>query len=487
VIGSHERMAPGDYLMHRGDKNPRTRSGVMSIELLEHAPDWDVFLETFDRASRVVTRMRQRVVVPAFPTTSPRWVVDPDFDLHFHVRRTRLPEPASHRQLLDFAETIQQSPFDPARPLWEAWLIEGLPEGRAALVTHLSHAVTDGMGGVALFEQIYDMEKDAPVRTMPALPVPGEVSPTDLAREGLSELPGAVTAAARSIGSGAATLALRLARHPRSTAGTTLDYARSVGRVLGSASAAPPSPLLRRRGARTRTVTADLALADLRGAAKALGGSVNDAYLAAVCATLRLYHEGKGVPVHTMSLAIPVSLRTEDDVEGGNHFTGLNIAAPVGETDPARRMRLIHQQVVTGRAEPAIDVLGRVVSPLALLPDVLIEPLAGSVTPADVQASNVPSYPVDTWFAGAKVLAQYGAGPLPGVALMLVMVTRAGRCFVSARYDRDAISDDSAFESALNAGFAEVLETGRATKEPAVKRTRPKRSPSTGRLKPVQS
>ncbi|PWQ88779.1 wax ester/triacylglycerol synthase family O-acyltransferase, partial [Enterococcus faecium] len=88
-----------------------------------------------------------------------------------------------------------------------------------------------------------------------------------------------------------------------------------------------------------------------------------------------------------------------------------------------------------------------------LLPDPVLETMAGSIVNADVQASNVPVYAGDTFIAGAKVLRQYGIGPLPGVAMMVVLVSRSGYCTITARYDRASITDQDLFARCLLAGF----------------------------------
>src|SRR6201998_3705019 len=154
-----DELGPVDYLMHRGEANPRTRSGIMALELLDTTPDWERFRTRFENASRRVLRLRQKVVVPTLPTASPRWVVDPDFNLDFHVRRMRVAEPGSLRQVFDLAEVMLQSPLDIARPLWTATLIEGLADGKAATLLHLSHAATDGVGSVERFAQIYALAR----------------------------------------------------------------------------------------------------------------------------------------------------------------------------------------------------------------------------------------------------------------------------------------------------------------------------------------
>lgn len=112
------------------------------------------------------------------------------------------------------------------------------------------------------------------------------------------------------------------------------------------------------------------------------------------------------------------------------------------------------------REERAIDVVGAIAPVLSLLPDTILESVAGSVVNSDVQASNVPIYPGDTFLAGAKILRHYGLGPLPGVAMMVVLISRGGYITVTVRYDRAAITDGALFARCLQQGFDEVLALG---------------------------
>src|SRR4029078_12360217 len=129
-----EELSALDQILHRGEANPRTRSGIMTLEILDSDPDWEVCRRRFDNASRKVRRLRQKVVTPTLPTVAPRWVIDPDFNLDFHVRRIRISQPGTLRQVLDIAEVAAQSPVDISRPLWTATLIEGLEGGGAAIM-----------------------------------------------------------------------------------------------------------------------------------------------------------------------------------------------------------------------------------------------------------------------------------------------------------------------------------------------------------------
>jgi diacylglycerol O-acyltransferase / wax synthase len=481
--GQPDELSPLDYLLHRGEAHPATRSAFLDLEILDRPADWGRLREAMDRASRVVIRMRQKVVVPPVPATPPRWVVDPDFDLDYHLRRVALPAPGTLRQLLDMAEVTLQSPLDTSRALWEAVYVEGLEGGRSALLIKLSHAITDGLGGLALFEQIYDTEREPEPRPMPPVPVPRDLSGEDLLRDSLRQLPATTfTAGRKALGRAAGTLG-RLVTRPGPVLAGAIGFADSARRMLGPMPA-EPSPLLRRRSLVTRTLVLELPLAELRAAAKAVtvpggrgpaavggkastvgapGGtaSVNDAYLAALCGGLGRYHEVLGVPVDALPLALPVSLRTGDDPASGNRFAGVTIAAPVSEPDPAERMKLIRGQVIARRKEPAIDVIGRLAPVLSLLPDEALHEVIDRITPPDIQASNVPGYAQETFLAGARVDRQYGLGPMPRVGMMAILVSRAGTCTVSFRYDTASFTSADQLEKCLQAGFDEIVELGR--------------------------
>ena len=444
-----------DLLMHRGEASPRTRSGIMALEILDATPDWERFRSLFENASRKVLRLRQKVVMPTLPTAPARWVVDPDFNLDFHVRRVRVPQPGTLRDVLDLAEVMLQSPLDISRSLWTATLVEGMEGGKAATLLHLSHAVTDGVGATAMFAEIYDLERDARPRPAPPLPVPEDITGNDLMREGLNHLPGAILGGFVGAVTGGLGLMGRAVTSPASALFGAIEYARSGRRMVRRA--ADPSPLLRRRSLSTRTEAIEMKLGDLHRAAHAAEGSINDAYLAGLCGAFRLYHEALGVPVNSLPMAVPVNLRAEADPAGGNRFAGVNLGAPVGAADPVVRIQKIRKQMISRREEAAIDLIGAVAPVLTLLPDSVLQAMSGSVIASDVQASNVPIYPGETFIAGAKVLRQFGLGPLPGVAMMVVLISRGGFATVTTRYDRAAIADQDLWARCLRGGFDEVL------------------------------
>lgn len=456
-------VAPIDYLMYRGETDPRTRSSMMSVEILDRVPDWDRLRADLDRASRVVTRLRQRVVAPVLPIVPAQWVVDPQFDLGYHVRRIRVPEPGTLRQLLDLAQTALAGPLDVRRPLWEATLVEGVSAegGQAALLWKLSHSITDGVGGMELDRQIRSYERDPDRGPMPPPPAPQVVASADVVRTAALRLPSSMVAGARRGAGGALALAGWTLRHPVQAITGAGRFAGSVQRMLGPPPV-EPSPLLRSRSLSRRLETVDVPLDGLRRAAKDHGCSVNDAYIAAVCGVLRLYHERLGAPVDAVPLVLPVSVRDDHDPAGGNQWAIVRIAAPVGEPDPVQRMLAIREHVMSGRAEPAINAADAMAPLLARLPMPLVMALGNENIKTDVQASNIPGHRQDTYIGGAKVLRNMPFGPLPGAAMMMVMLSHVGRCHVGINYDTASVTEPELFACCLREGFDEVIGSQRS-------------------------
>jgi len=457
---------PVDAVLLRGDENAAARSPIMALYVLDDAPSWPRVTDAFERASRSVPRLRQRVVATGVPFALPYWVVDPDFDLDYHLRRIRLPGPGTLRELLDFAQVHGTVPLDRSRPLWDATLVEGLdPEdcgGRAALVLKASHAVGDGMAGMAMALALFDVEPDRDLPPMPELPAVDSFGARDIARMRAQRWPALLPV--RSADTARRTAAawrtavwrpMDAATSAVDTAGKTVQWARSLARTLSPA--APPSPVWRERGLRRRYSVLEVPLATLRRAGKAAGGTLNDAYLAAVLGGISRYHEQSGCPIEEIAMAVPVSRRTQKDPADGNRFAGARFAGPAGERDPAARIRRIHELMLSSRAEPALDALRTFAPVIARLPNAAFDGLYGLAMTHDVQVSNLPGYPMPVYLAGQQVRRIYPFGPVPGVAAMIVLTSHVGVCYVGINVDPAAVRNAALFDSCLHDGFAEVL------------------------------
>jgi diacylglycerol O-acyltransferase / wax synthase len=201
-----------------------------------------------------------------------------------------------------------------------------------------------------------------------------------------------------------------------------------------------------------------VSLSELRAAAKAAGGSVNDAYLAALLGAFRCYHEHFGVTLETLPIAIPISTRRDDDSFGGNRIAGARLHAPIGVRDPRERIQRIQALVAAARSEPALDAASLAAPIISRLPGPLLTRVSRSATQAnDLQASNVPGIGHAVYIAGARVTHLYPFGPLPGCAAMVTLVSHAGTCCIGANVDRAAITDTDLFAACLRQGFDEVL------------------------------
>lgn len=452
--GTERHMNALETLMWRAEADPRMRATTVAVELLDGTPDWDRLLAAHDWGTRYVARARERVLEPAWPLglsgfQPPAWVVDEHFDLSYHLRRVRLPEPGGMAQLLELAQTFAMTPFDRKRPPWEATLVEGLTGGGAAYLVKMHHSLTDGMGGIQLLTLLHSRVREH-TPDKPQVPV-ARPRPVDHADLFTRQLRGASRVATRLAGG-----ALDLLTRPE----RAVSFARSLQRVLGPAPA-PGSPLLAERSLSWRFLSHEVPLADLKAAARAAGGSVNDAFLAALLGAFRLYHERKDVPLDVMPIAFPISLRADEHAAGGNRFAGARMAGPVGEADPVERIRLVREFVLTARAEPAGDALSVLAPALVALPGTVLGQLSGALTGSnDLQASNIRGVGHPVYLAGARVTHLYPFGPRPNIPAMITMVSHDGTCCVGANVDPAAITDVDLFAECLRAGFAEILAIG---------------------------
>ncbi len=454
-------MSDADALMWNIEKDPILRSTIVAVGILDRAPDWDRLRERFLRASIAIPRFRQRVISPPLRIGPPRWAYEPDFDLSFHLKRFSVAAPGTHRQLLDAIAPIAQSSFDRARPLWECTILDGLEDGRAAMVMKVHHSVTDGVGGVELLTQLVDLERDAPER-LKNRPAPNaEVFEAgDLLRESIAH----TTRRWLGIGSRVPGTLLRTttsaARDPIGSAAGAALTARSIGKTLAPASA-PMSPIMVQRGMGRWLATFDVALDDLKRAAKVAEGSVNDAFVAGACGGLARYHARHGAAVDELRMTMPINIRTEGASTAGNQFAPARFPVPTNLDDPVERMQTIRQLVLSWRGEPALGLTGTLAGVLNRLPTQTTTALFGGMLKCvDFVTSNVPGSPLPVFVAGAGVDRFYAFGPPSGAAVNITLMSHIDTCCIGVVVDTAAVPDPEALLDDLQAGFAEITALG---------------------------
>ncbi|MGX7693586.1 wax ester/triacylglycerol synthase domain-containing protein [Gordonia polyisoprenivorans] len=450
--GTEPHMSPVDTVMWRGDSDRRLRGTICMLEIYDRVPDWDRLIAAHEWGSRMAPRFRQRVIDSPFGTGTPSWAIDPEFDLHYHVRRLRLAGDGSMRELLSTCEQLAMTALDPARPPWEGYLIEGLPDGKAAYFLKGHHALTDGLGAIIALAQLHSTTREPkPDKPQPPEPAPVNVSALEVLRRQIGDEVARVPHRVDVVVSGARALV-----DPKRALSKVLRYGRSVPRVAGLVSP-PGSPLLAHRSLSWRFAAFEVPFADLRAAGSAVRASVNDVYLGGLIGGFRIYHERLGRSVEAIPVAIPISVRRPEDPEGGNRIAVGRMAGPVGIADPFERVLTIREQVRAARTEPAVDVFNTMGSVLAWIPGRLLGQFSGATSGNDLQASNVPGIPWETFVAGAKVERMYPFGPLPGCAVMATMITHNGIACLGINFDAASITEPEIFAESVVAGFDEVL------------------------------
>nr|WP_221247306.1 wax ester/triacylglycerol synthase domain-containing protein [Gordonia humi] len=446
-------MSAVDTVMWRGDSDRRLRSTISMVEIYDCEPDWDRLVAAHDWGSRMAPRFRQRVVESPLRTGTPSWQVDPDFDLHYHLRRVRSAGDGSMRELFTLCEQLAMTPLDPARPPWEGYLIDGLADGKTAYFLKAHHALTDGLGAILVLAQLHSTSRDPiPGKPQPPAPPSKDMSAVDVLIRQIGEEIARVPKLA-----GLAVDGVRALTDPKEAVRRVLRYGRSVPRVAGLISV-DGSPLLAGRSVSWRFSAFEVEFAALRAAGKAVGASVNDVYLGGLIGGFRRYHERKGVAVEAIPVAIPISVRSDDDAAGGNRIAVGRLAGPVGIADPFERVLTIREQVRAARGEPAVDVFNTIGPVVAWLPGPVLTQFSGTTSQNDLQASNVPGIPWETFVAGAKVERMYPFGPLPGCAVMATMITHNGVACLGLNIDAAAVTDIELFADCLVEGFDEVLD-----------------------------
>ncbi len=469
------RMSSADALMWAVEKDPLLRSTITFVSLLDQTPERDRFVRVMERATRVVPRLRQRVVGHPYSIAPPRWEIDANFDLSYHLRFMRAPVPtpeqltdpagSATRQALDLAQPIGMQGFDRARPLWEITLVDGLADGKAAIIGKVHHAISDGVGGVKLQMAMLDIERDPADEIDDSAPVPESLMPRSLG-EAQRIVDAAVFEARRQFGvlaglAGAAANTADRFRHDPVGVGTDVVRTGSSMVRLFSLASKPMSPLMTNRSLSVHFDTIAVPVEDMKAAARIVGGKLNDSFLAAVAGGLRKYHVLHGhSEIEMLRMTMPINIRTEASADkAGNQFVPARFPLPIGIDDPVMRMNAIRELVADQRAEPALALSEPIANVLHRLPSTATTAMFGSMAKGiDFVTSNVPGVPFTVYFAGAKVEGQIALGPLGGSAANITLVSYGENLDIGINVDPAAIPDPAVFTACLREGFDEIMK-----------------------------
>ncbi len=452
------RMSDSDALMWTVEKDPMLRSTITAVLMLDQAPEPEHLRHLLERGTRLVPRMRQRVRANTFSIAPPRWEVDPNFDLNYHLRRVRAAGDRDLRSVLDLAQPMAMQGFDRARPLWEMVVVEDLADGGAAIIMKIHHAITDGVGAVQIALVLFELERAAELPDLPEAPDVVVLGQVARMRDAFEHESRRNLGIAKRLPDAAASAAASAVADPVGTAARLAETGASLARLTAPA-IVPMSPLMAQRSLSVHFDTVTIGLDDAKAAARAAGGRLNDAFMAATAAGFRRYHEAHDTPIESLRVSMPINLRDADSADAtGNNFAPARFLLPTDRTDPIEAMTEIRALVAAQRAEPALSIVEPLARVLNRFPTSMTTSLFGAMLRGiDLVASNVPGAPIELFTAGARVQSMYALGPMAGAAVNVTLLSYLDDIHIGINLDPAAVTDPKLFVQCYRDGWDEVL------------------------------
>ncbi len=311
---------------------------------------------------------RRRLVEVPFGLDRPYWINDPNFDIDFHLRHIAVPGNGDEYQMGDLVGRLIGRQMDRSRPLWEAYVIDGLPDGDFAVLTKVHHSTIDGASGAEMLAIMLDPAAPGEDRwRAERIPGTGELlarTAVEVARtpakalrlqvKALTEL-GRITRArgfddaANQIRKGlpgpAGAVARSLLGDPRPD-----DPDRPP---LLPAFGGPRTPFNAPITSHRRFAYRSAPLAHIKQLKNACGATINDIVMAVCSGALRRYlADHDALPEENLIAMVPVSIRTGDEEERWSNRVGA-IFAPLPTTteEPLQRVAEVHQAMVDGKGQ----------------------------------------------------------------------------------------------------------------------------------------
>ena len=382
----------------------------------------------------------------------PMWRENCEVDLDYHVRPYRVDTPGGRRQLDKAVGEIASTPLDRSRPLWEMYFIEGLANGRIAVLGKIHHALADGVASANLLARGMDLQggSQADRDSYAADPAP---SKSELVRSAFADhmrqigrLPGVVRYTAQGV------------RRVRQSS-------RKLSPELTRPFTPPPTFMNHKVDPVRRFATATLALADVKQTGKQLGVTINDMVLAISAGALRkLLLRYDGHADHPLLASVPVSFDFSPDRISGNYFTGVLVSLPVDVGDPVQRVRAAHDAAASAKESNYLIGPELVSRWSAYFPPAPAEWLFRWLASKDGQnkvlnipISNVPGPREPGRVGGALVTEIYSVGPLTtGSGLNITVWSYVDQLNVSVLSDGSTLDDPHELTDAMIEAFVEI-------------------------------
>jgi diacylglycerol O-acyltransferase len=445
-------------------EGPESHMHIGGLLLFEGpAPAFSEYLDHVRGRLHLVPRYRHKLATPPLEAGRPLWVDDPNFNLEYHVRHTALPSPGSEEQLFLLTSRIASQQLDRSKPLWENWLVEGLADGRFAVISKTHHALVDGVSGVDLAQVLFDSEREPTALSSELQPWRPKSEPgaADLVLAGVR---GAVSATAELM-----MRAVAAATRPGTSFGLLRDAVEGVGEIVWAGmNPAPKTPLNVEIGPHRRYAVVRQQLAEYKEVKDALGGTVNDVVLTVVSGALARWFHSRGIRTAGLEMRalVPVSVRTSDQRGTlGNQLAVMRAPLPVYIEDPVARLRFV-RKAMDGLKESKQAVGAATLTAVNSLapPTILAQAsrLNFSTRLFNLIVTNIPGPQVPLYLLGRKLDDLFPVAFLPNDhALAVAIMSYNGRLDYGLLADFDALPDLDEIADGIAESLAELRRAAR--------------------------
>lgn len=451
-------------------ETPRTHMHIGGVAIFEPSPLgtgralYDGLATAIGPRLDLMPRYRQKLAFVPLSLDTPVWVDDPDFDMSNHLVRAALPKPGGDRELQDLIGRVFSRQLDRRRPLWEIYIVEGLQEGRWALLTKSHHAMVDGISNLELATILLDVEPEPGAQPFGVSRWEARESPTGMGllinslRERVTR-PARVLSAARAV----AGQPRRLANALRDTASGLASMAEHMG--------AAKSAINGKTGPARAYGYSRFPLDDFRFIKGVFGGTINDTVLAAVAGGLRHFLIARGVDPDDEQQALqalcPVSIRdTSERTALGNRLAMLLVKLPIGEADPERRIAAVRTTVDALKARKQAVGADFLLNLAGFAPSTLHAMVARASLRQiafNLIVTNVPGPQFPLYCQGAKLVEVFPIAFLyDGQELAIAIFSYSGTLNFGYLVDAQGVPDVDVFAQCVEEGLRELVEAARS-------------------------
>jgi len=466
-----ERMNPLDAtFLHIEDGTSHMH--IASAAIFEGpTPPFQTLVDLMAAKLPLVPRYRQRVRFVPFDLGRPVWVDDPDFNLAYHMRRTAVPPPGGEAELRTLMARLMTYELDRDRPLWETWVVEGLEDGRWAMLSKVHHCMVDGVSGTDLMGVVLDHSADAaPDPNLPLVdPWVPEPAPSSwqLVNDALVQRMRSPYEMYR---------AMRAAlRTPSQAFRKSLDVGRGVWAMGGNiVHPTPRTSLDGPIGPARRWAIARTTIDDVRVVRRSLGGTLNDVVLAAVSNGYRelILHRGEDPDAVVLRALIPVSVRSPS-ARGvyDNRVSSIYLDLPTHVADAEERLGEVRARMDALKASHETEA-GEAIMALATYGSGAIQgPMMRTASrilhrypqrAVNTVVTNVPGPPQPLYACGRRMLEYIPYVPLShGVRVGVAIVSYDGKLALGVTGDYDTAPDVEVLAKGIEQGMADLLDAAR--------------------------